>query len=75
VVSEEIEAKRYPTDEGTLSPQWLLGEGPLTTQLSRSRLLLRAAGVGQGPTKSPIVCLASDSRHWGLKISASSGPR
>jgi hypothetical protein len=24
-------------------------------------------GMGQGPTKSPIVCLASDSRHWGLK--------
>jgi hypothetical protein len=24
--------------------------------------------MGQGPTKNPIVCLASDSRHWGLKI-------
>jgi DNA invertase Pin-like site-specific DNA recombinase len=23
--------------------------------------------VGQGPTKSPIVCLGSDSRHLGLK--------
>jgi hypothetical protein len=30
------------------------------------------AAMGQGPTKSPIVCLALDSRHWGLKISASS---
>ena len=23
--------------------------------------------IGQQPTKSPIVCLGSDSRHWGLK--------
>jgi hypothetical protein len=23
--------------------------------------------LGQGPTKNPIVCLGSDSRHWGLK--------
>ena len=27
----------------------------------------RRSGWGQGPTKSPIICLASDSRHWGLK--------
>jgi len=25
------------------------------------------AAVGQQPTKRPIVCLGSDSRHWGLK--------
>jgi hypothetical protein len=24
------------------------------------------SAMGQGPTKNPIVCLASDSRHWGL---------
>ena len=23
--------------------------------------------LGQGPTKSPIVCLEPDNRHWGLK--------
>jgi hypothetical protein len=30
------------------------------------RLPTNGTGVGQGPTKNPIVCLASDSRHWGL---------
>jgi len=28
---------------------------------------MAASGLaGQGPPKSPIVCLGSDSRHWGL---------
>jgi hypothetical protein len=43
-------------------------ERQLATRLSRSRRVLRTAGVGQGPTKNPIVCLASHSRHWGLNI-------
>jgi hypothetical protein len=42
-------------------------ERPLFTRLSRSRRVSRTAGVGQLPTKSPIVCLGSDSRQWGLK--------
>jgi hypothetical protein len=35
--------------------------------LSRFGWRRSMAGMGQGPTKSPIVCLALDSRHWGLK--------
>src|SRR5437899_12718438 len=39
----------------------------LLTLLSPSISLRATAGLGRLPTKSPIVCLGSDSRHWGLK--------
>jgi len=38
---------------------------------SSSVRLSRRSLQGHGPTKNPIVCLGSDNRHWGLKISAS----
>jgi hypothetical protein len=44
-----------------------IGEGRQSTYLRRSTIASARSRQGQGPTKSPIVCLGSDSRHWGLK--------
>jgi hypothetical protein len=40
---------------------------PITDVVSSPHSKRAMTVSGQGPTKNPIVRLASDSRHWGLK--------
>jgi hypothetical protein len=45
-----------------------VGDGRLSTRRSRLFALPRRSAVGQGPTKTPFVCLSSNNRHCCLKL-------
>src|SRR5271155_1596279 len=66
------QASRFRDPEDAAAPtvyRWRLRSSALSRMTAPQTSLERgqSSASGQGPTKSPIVCLASDSRHWGLK--------